>query len=254
MREINLGDVYVVEWLKPKLKNGVLIEGLPGIGNVGKIVTDYLIKELKAEKVCEVYSFYFPDRAIVEVNGVFRLPRDELYLYEKERGEGIILLTGDYQPPMHDLKGHYRVARVILDLAVEYGCKTVITVAGLQSTTTRLVPDVYVVANDRELLERLSGYGFKKNKHGRIFGAAGLLLSLSAEKGLKAFCILATTRGNFSDYLAAYHVLLKLKDVLDIKVDLAGMEREAEKVRMYIEGILGKRTEEEERKPPEYIG
>ena len=41
---------------KPNLKNPVLIEGLPGIGNVGKIVVDFMVDELKAQKVYEIYS------------------------------------------------------------------------------------------------------------------------------------------------------------------------------------------------------
>ncbi len=34
---------------KPKLNNPILIEGLPGIGNVGKVAVDFLIEELKAK-------------------------------------------------------------------------------------------------------------------------------------------------------------------------------------------------------------
>ena len=33
-----------------KLNNPVLIEGLPGIGNVGKIAADFIVEELKGEK------------------------------------------------------------------------------------------------------------------------------------------------------------------------------------------------------------
>ncbi|MEM4055454.1 MAG: PAC2 family protein, partial [Thermoplasmatales archaeon] len=34
-----------------KLKNSVLLVGLPGIGNVGKISADFLIENLKAKKL-----------------------------------------------------------------------------------------------------------------------------------------------------------------------------------------------------------
>ena len=33
----------------PKLDNPVFIEGLPGIGNVGKVAVDFLIDEIKAK-------------------------------------------------------------------------------------------------------------------------------------------------------------------------------------------------------------
>lgn len=41
---------------KKKLKNPVLITGLPGIGLVGKLVVDYMLKESKAERIAEVHS------------------------------------------------------------------------------------------------------------------------------------------------------------------------------------------------------
>ena len=38
---------------KPKLNNPIFVEGLPGIGNVGKVAVDFLIDELKAKSDCE---------------------------------------------------------------------------------------------------------------------------------------------------------------------------------------------------------
>ena len=40
----------------PELKNPVLIEGLPGIGNVAKIATDFLVHEMKAKKIYEFFG------------------------------------------------------------------------------------------------------------------------------------------------------------------------------------------------------
>ena len=40
----------------------ILIEGLPGIGQVGKLVAEYMIHMLKAEKIGEIHSIYFPPR------------------------------------------------------------------------------------------------------------------------------------------------------------------------------------------------
>ena len=44
----------------PKLNMPIFIEGLPGIGNVGKIAVDFLIDELKAKKLYEITSYAFP--------------------------------------------------------------------------------------------------------------------------------------------------------------------------------------------------
>ena len=66
----------------PKLNNPVFIEGLPGIGNVGKIAVDFLIEELKAKKLCSFFSYRFPHSVFVGENNLVEMPKIELY-YKK---------------------------------------------------------------------------------------------------------------------------------------------------------------------------
>ena len=40
-----------------KLKDAILLEGLPGVGNVGKLAAMHLIEELKTKRYTEIYSF-----------------------------------------------------------------------------------------------------------------------------------------------------------------------------------------------------
>ncbi|MCK4482605.1 PAC2 family protein, partial [Candidatus Bathyarchaeota archaeon] len=44
-------ETFIKELAKVELKSPVLIEGLPGLGLVGKIATRYLIKKLNAKKL-----------------------------------------------------------------------------------------------------------------------------------------------------------------------------------------------------------
>ena len=43
----------------PKLNNPLFIEGLPGVGNVGRISAGYLSDELKAVKFADLFSPHF---------------------------------------------------------------------------------------------------------------------------------------------------------------------------------------------------
>ena len=43
----------------------VLVCGLPGMAYVGKIPVDYIIQQLKAELVGEVYSKHFPPYVLI---------------------------------------------------------------------------------------------------------------------------------------------------------------------------------------------
>ena len=63
-----------------EVKADVLVEGLPGIGQVGKLVVEHLIQELKAERIVEITSIFFPPQVLIEPGGVVRLPNNEIYL------------------------------------------------------------------------------------------------------------------------------------------------------------------------------
>ena len=43
----------------PKLNKPIFIEGLPGIGNVGKLAVDFLIDELKAKNCLRLHHTLF---------------------------------------------------------------------------------------------------------------------------------------------------------------------------------------------------
>ena len=55
----------IEEKMQIKLKDPILIEGLPGLGMVGNIAMQYLIKQLKAKKFAKLYSPHFPYYVIV---------------------------------------------------------------------------------------------------------------------------------------------------------------------------------------------
>ena len=49
-----------------QLENAILLEGLPGVGNVGKLAAAHLIEELGATKCTEIYSSHFPPQVLIE--------------------------------------------------------------------------------------------------------------------------------------------------------------------------------------------
>ena len=55
-----MDETTIVEIEKVKMKNPILIEGLPGIGLVGKIAADHMIDELGAKQVAQLISPHFP--------------------------------------------------------------------------------------------------------------------------------------------------------------------------------------------------
>ena len=55
----------IKEIRKVELKNPILVEGFPGLGMVGSIATQYLVRQLKAQKLATLYSPNFPYHVLV---------------------------------------------------------------------------------------------------------------------------------------------------------------------------------------------
>ena len=97
-------DVTVTFTRDDEIEASVLIEGLPGIGHVGKLVAEHLIHELEAEKIGEISSIYFPPQVVVDERGVAHLVNNEIYRCDKN-GLAILFLVGDFQST--SAEGHY---------------------------------------------------------------------------------------------------------------------------------------------------
>jgi len=82
----------IYESKKPKLHNPILIEGLPGIGNVGKLAVEHLIDSINAKKFAELYSKDFPPQVFINTDGTIALVNNEFYYWKaKSRGEPKVL-------------------------------------------------------------------------------------------------------------------------------------------------------------------
>ena len=111
------------------LKDPILVEGLPGVGHVGKLVADHIVEELKAEKIMEIYSPHFPPQVIVKEDGTIKQVRNEIYAY-KGNGEepDLLILIGDYQSATNE--GHYELTSIFLDIAQSFKVKRIYALGG----------------------------------------------------------------------------------------------------------------------------
>ena len=56
---------FLDDFSKDEVDSPILIEGLPGIGHVGKLVAEHIIHELGAKKIAQIHSIYFPPQVII---------------------------------------------------------------------------------------------------------------------------------------------------------------------------------------------
>jgi proteasome assembly chaperone (PAC2) family protein len=107
-------EIKILKKLAPN--DFVLVNGLPGIAYIGKLSVDYLIQQLKAELIGEVYSKYFPPYVLIKEDGLVELLRNELHLFRDEAAGEILFFSGNSQA--FSPEGQYEVADTLLDWAV----------------------------------------------------------------------------------------------------------------------------------------
>jgi len=215
-------EVNLIE--KPELKNSILVEGLPGIGLVGKLAADHMLDELKAKKFAEIYSPYLPPQVTIQNDGTIKPVKMGLY-YHKNKGADIILLIGDFQGITPE--SQYTLSEGVIDVAKKFGLKRVYTLGGLGTGNIVKEPKVFGAATEKKLVSEHEKYGVIFRGGGAIFGASGLLLSFAMRDKIEAVCLMGETHGQIIDAKSAEAVLNVLTKILKIKIDMSELERKA---------------------------
>ena len=221
-------ETYIKEKMKTGIKNPVLIEGLPGMGMVGRITTRFLIKHFSAKRLAELYSPHFPYYVLVNKRGSVRLLRAEFFFWENPTGKNdLVFLVGDSQA--QTIEGQYEVANSILEFAAKIGVKTVITVGGYRKEVEE-VPKVIAVSTNPKLLEMaLQAHAIPSPPGNPIVGTAGLLLGLAKFRKIDALCLLGETRGYLPDPWAAKSILNVLRQMFGLEIDFKALDDQIEK-------------------------
>ena len=174
----------------PSLHNPILVEGLPGIGNVGKIAVDFLIDEIKAQKLYSFFSHRFPHSVFVNEQNLVEMPKLEMY-YKKFNGGGkrrdLIFLTGDIQPI--DEESCYSFCEEVLKILKHFQCSEMVTTGGIGLRTIPERPRVFCTANNAVLLKEYTAKELAVEKQifgvvGPVVGVSGVLLGLGKKRGI----------------------------------------------------------------------
>jgi uncharacterized protein (TIGR00162 family) len=240
-------DEIDIEWAAtPELDDPVFVEGLPGVGHVGKLVAEYVVEEGDSELVCQIYTEHFPPQVTVNETGVAELAAAEVHAVETE-GRDLLVLSGNHQA--QDNVGHYRVTEAFLDVAEEFGATELYALGGVPTGELVEEHDVLGAVSDANLTERLeeAGVEFRSEEPaGGIVGSSGLLLGLGSRRGLDAACLMGETSGYLVDPKAAKAVLAVLEAMLDFDVDEEALDDRADEM----EDVVGRLQEMEEGPSP----
>ncbi|MFH0835864.1 MAG: PAC2 family protein [Candidatus Micrarchaeota archaeon] len=244
--KITFSESFILMKKKPgKLRNPLLLVGLPGIGLVSKLAVDHLVKSRKAELFALLYSPHFPNQVLALKSG--NLKAFSLSFYKaKLKNRDLILVRGVLQPLT--VEGQYEVAAKILEFFKSMGGKEVLAMAGYAIHKKTDKPSIYCSSTNKQMLSALIKNGAKKNDRiVPVVGMAGLLPALSKLFDLKGACLLVETHGAALDANGAQHLLEFIGKLLKEKMDVKDLSKRAKKTQEVLEKIEAQARLEENR-------
>jgi len=211
------------------LQDPTLVEGLPGVGHVGKLAAEHLVEELDGELVRRVYSTHLPPQVSVD-DGLTQLACAEVHALEAG-GEDVLVLTGDHQA--QDTVGHYGLAGAFLDVAESLGVDQVYALGGVPTGELIQEYDVVGAATDADQRDQLEAAGVEfrgDEPAGGIVGVSGLLLGLGKRRNIPAACLMGETSGYLVDPKSAQALLETLQELVGFEVDFGSLEDRADEM------------------------
>ncbi len=237
--------------------------GWPGIGNIGFIAVNTLRSILRAEELGEVESsdFFYPRKVSIKDGLLEELefPSNKFY-YQRVGGKDLIFFLGEEQPSEGERmyasgEKAYRMANLVLDVAVKFGCRKVYTSGACVSPTHhQLRPRVCAVVTSPNLIKEVKRYSNtilmselvgREESEGMVTGLNGLLLGIAKRRGLEGICLM----GEIPDWLsgalfpypkASRSVLEVFSEILEVDMDLSGLDKTEEQIEEMVESFYAK--------------
>jgi uncharacterized protein (TIGR00162 family) len=214
---------------KPSLENPILIEGLPGIGNVGKIAVDFMVEKLNAKKLYTIYSHHIPHSVFVNEDNIVEFPKLEIYYKKFKNKRDLLILSGDTQPI--DEPSCFSFCERLIHVVNQYHCKEIITLGGIGLKELPKEPRVFITGSSKEIIKKYKTPKLEENLYGHvgpIVGVTGVLVAMAKLKKLDAISLLGETLGHpmFIGIKPAKKILEYMNDTFDYNLKLKYLDQE----------------------------
>ena len=229
--------------LREKPKSPIIIEGFPGLGLIGTISTEYLIKHLGAKSIGYISSQNLSPMVAIHESKVVQ-PLEVYYV----KGKNLIILHA-----LADIRGmEWEIAEALVQLSKMLKAKEVISLEGILGQTKEI--NGYYYTNDSQN-KKVSKVKANALKEGVIMGVTAALLLKG--QGMSTTGFFVETHSKLPDSRAAAKIIEMLDGYLSLGVDYKPLEQAAaefeEKLQNYVEKMrnTSKKTEE---KAANYVG
>lgn len=216
---------------KPELNKPILIVGLPGVGNVGKIAADFVSYKLKAKRMACILSSDLPPQVFIDDECCVYPAAHELWFAKDVNGHDLIFLQGEFQGSTQE--GQFDITKLVFDTILPFNPSMIITLGGYGLGSIVKDPRVLGVVTDPKLKSKMEKFGLSFVPHepqGGIVGAAAMFIAFADAYGIDGVSMIGETSGYISDSKSAKCVVDVLCEFLEIKLDTSEMQESIDKV------------------------
>ena len=203
-----------------KVKAKKLIEGFPGFGLIGTIVTEYLIEHLKCEKIGEFVYDELPATVAIHKGKIVH----PMGIFYSKKYDLIILHA------ILDVKGmEWLIVDNIAKIIKQTGVKEIISLEGVSSTADPKNDSLFCY-NNKEF-EKLGAIPINESV---IMGVTAALMV----RNIDVSCIFAQTKSNIPDSRASAQVIEFLNKYLKLDLDVQPLLNQAELFETKLKSIM----------------
>ncbi len=214
---VDVNVVILPEAKKVKLKNPLVVVGFPSPGLAGSVAAVH-ITEVHDFKLIGYFWGGFAPVAAVHTFKV--MPPIRVMASEKFN---MIAILSEISIPV---SANSKIAELVVELARRFKARELVILSSIADA----VKDMYVVASNPALEKELSlSVKVKPMKEGALSGVAPLALIKAAEKGMRAYILLAPSLQAGTDAKASLVLLKAVQNIYDVKFNLSELEQEAKK-------------------------
>jgi len=263
-------DVVYSKKKLPSLRSPSLICGLPGTGFVGKVAIDYLIKELDAVHLADIYSTFFSPQIIIKQDGTSEIVKNSVYYVKRENKKSknttiktqplqengqdisssdksksvnilepassdLLLLTGDSQPIVPG--SEYVLTEQILDDMTKFDISNIYSLAAYVTGAFTNTPKIYGTATATKLVGLFRNHNVSSLDNGNITGMNGIIIGLGKLRGIDGLCLLGETSGYVIDAIAAKKILETITRILSIHINMDEITKRAKDTEILIKNL-----------------
>ena len=217
-------------------KNDLMLHAVPGVGNVGKLVTDSLVNTHDSTLVARILHPDLPPHATLNENGILTPPALDVHSVKLPDGNNVLTLSSNFQPLTP--AGQYEVASSLLECCKEAKVGRLLILAGLSSEPGNEA--VHVVCASEDDVKSITEMGVEVSKEhpaAGIIGMTGMVSSLAPIFNQPSACVIAATVGTSADSVAADRMVTFLNDSfnLDLGLELNNTKATAEKLMAFFD-------------------